>query len=333
MPIYNLNDIVTNETHTVTAVNSDTYHTLIPLHGPFFKVGFQLVYISPTNVVTPLVAGVDYNFALMWISASRVLGDILYGAVTIQTPQQVGTYRINSYKTAGSQWSLPINEVYELLVNNAYNPRIASWEQVIGQPAVYPPTPHTQPLSDFKGFDQLIVALDALGNHIMTNPALSGHVTDEDAHPATRATQTDINLAVFNLLNNQPIDPVVADKSITLKYLKDFILGSGLLSPDNIGAVSLQDLINHNLSEFSHPDIRLFIDNARATAASDLTNHNLSNSSHPDIRILVTNARATAVSDLANHDDNIDAHPKLKAMIIKAVAARLARSHYLASIN
>ena len=228
MPIYNLNDIVTNESHTVTAVNADTYHTLIPLHGPFFKEGFQISHVSASNVVTPLVAGVDYNFALMWISASRVLGDILYGAVTIQTPQNTGTYRINSYKTAGSQWSLPINEVYELLVNNAYNPRLASWEQVIGEPALYPPTPHTQPLTDFRGFDELITALDALSNHIMTNPALSAHITNEQAHPSLLATQSDVDLAAQNLLNDEPINPAVANKVLTLNHLQRFIVSSNM---------------------------------------------------------------------------------------------------------
>ena len=332
MPIYNLNDIVTNESHTVTAVNADTYHTLIPIHGPFFKDGFELVYISTSNVVTPLVAGVDYNFALMWISASRVLGDILYGAVTIQTPQNAGTYRINRYKTAGSPWSLPINEVYELLVNNGYNPRLASWEQVIGQPAMYPPTPHTQPLTDFRGYDELIAALDALGAHIMSNPGLSAHITDETAHPATRATQTDVNLAVHNILSNEPVDPVVADKAITLKYLKDFILRAGLLTAANLNDIRLQDLIDHNLSNIAHPDIRLLIDNNKAAAEFDLAAHLAAPDPHPQY---TKEAEVNAIVDskIAIHDDNIDAHPKLRAMINKAVAARLARAHYLASFN
>ena len=254
MPIYNLNDVVTNESHTVTAVNADTYHTLIPLHGPFFKEGFQLIHISTTNVVTPLVAGVDYNFALMWISASRVLNDILYGAVTIQTPQLTGTYRINSYKTAGTQWSVPINEVYSLLVTNAYNPRIASWEQVIGEPSVYPPTTHTQPLEDFKGFDEMIQALDALGNHIMTSPALSAHNTDPNAHITNIVSQTDIDKAINNLINGVPIDASVADKPITLKYLKEFLIRANIV--DEIGAGSnlatKQELLDHNTSSNAH---------------------------------------------------------------------------------
>lgn len=305
MPTYNLNDVVTNESHPVSIVNASTYHTLIPLYGPFFKENMELVHVSSSGVVTPQVPGVDFNFALMWISASRVLNDILYGGVTIQTPKDNGYYRFNRYKTAGSQWSVPVNQVYAFLVDNAYNPRIASWEQVIGEPALYPPTPHTQPLEDFKGFDEMIQAVDRLVNHIMSNPALSSHTVDPDAHGMMKANNVEIGVAVDDVINNRPITSTIADKVITLRHLKQFIEESGMLAPDVTGAVSVQDLINHNLSD----------------------------SSHPDIRILVTNARATAASDLANHDDNIDAHPKLKAMIIKAVAARLARSHYLASIN
>ena len=321
MPTYNLNDIVTNESHTVTIVNNDTYHTLIPLHGPFFKDSVNLVHVSSTGVVTPQVPGVDFNFALMWISASRVLNDILYGAVTIQTPKDNGYYRFNSYKTAGSEWSVPVNQVYSFLINNAYNPRIASWEQVIGEPALYPPTAHTQPLSDFKGYDELILAIDRMANHIMSSPALSGHITDPDAHSTMKANNAEIGIAVDDILNNRPITAAVADKAITLKYLKQFIEESGMLAPDGAGAVSTQDLVNHSNSTTTHNDIRLLI-----VALTNSTNNSVS----------------ALTSNLNNHTSAADPHPQyidnndltiaLNSFNRSSSKIGLARLHYLASL-
>lgn len=347
MPTYNLNDIVSNESHAVSVVNSDTYHTLIPLYGPFFKESVNLVHVSSSGVVTPQVPGVDFNFALMWISASRVLNDILYGAVTIQTPKDNGYYRFNSYKTAGSQWNIPVNQVYAFLVNNAYNPRIASWEQVIGEPALYPPTPHTQPLTDFKGFDEFILAIDRMANHIMSSPALSGHAMDPDAHGMMKANNVEIGVAVDDVINNRPITTTIADKVITLKHLKQFIEESGMLAPDSTGAVSVQDLVNHSNSTTTHNDIRLLIaaltnstNNSVSALTSNLNNHttavdphpqyttstevdsavgvhNNDNTSHADIRTLIntgstaTNlAISTLTTNLVNHTSGVDPHPQ-----------------------
>jgi hypothetical protein len=248
-------------------------------------------------VVTPQVPGVDFNFALMWISASRVLNDILYGAVTIQTPKDNGYYRFNSYKTAGSQWSVPINQVYSFLINNAYNPRIASWEQVVGEPALYPPTPHTQPLSDFKGYDELILAIDRMANHVMSSPALSAHNTDPNAHITNIVSSTDIDIAVNNLINGDPIDSSVADKPITLKYLKDFLIRANIVDGFSVGAGS-------NLA-----------------TKQDLLDHNASSAAHGDIRSLIGSAQPV-----------IDETTLLR-LVNKSISTRLAKSHYLANIN
>ena len=420
MPTYNLNDIVSNESHTVSVVNSDTYHTLIPLYGPFFKDSLSLVHVSSSGVVTPQVPGVDFNFALMWISASRVLNDILYGAVTIQTPKDNGYYRFNSYKTAGSQWSIPVNQVYAFLVNNSYNPRIASWEQVVGEPALYPPTAHTQPLTDFKGFDEFILAIDRMANHIMSSPALSGHTMDPDAHGMMKANNVEIGVAVDDVINNRPITSTIADKVITLRHLKQFIEESGMLAPDSTGAVSMQDLVNHTNSTTTHADIRLLIaaltnsttssvntlttnlnNHVNATdphpqyitgveVDSEISQHNVDNTTHADIRALINSnssssalAISTLSTNLTNHTNAVDPHPQymtenevdskvsthtsatdphpqyttdtevdskvtarltefennfktnrsLKTVIKKYLSGRLAKMHYLASIN
>ena len=347
MPTYNLNDVVTNESHPVSIVNASTYHTLIPLYGPFFKENMELVHVSSSGVVTPQVPGVDFNFALMWISASRVLNDILYGGVTIQTPKDNGYYRFNRYKTAGSQWSVPVNQVYAFLVDNAYNPRIASWEQVIGEPALYPPTPHTQPLEDFKGFDEMIQAVDRLVNHIMSNPALSSHTVDPDAHGMMKANNVEIGVAVDDVINNRPITSTIADKVITLRHLKQFIEESGMLAPDVTGAVSVQDLINHTNSTTTHNDIRLLIsalttntNSSLSTLTSNLNNHtaavdphpqyttsaeldsgisthNVDNAAHADIRSLISSGSASTTlaistlnTNLVNHTSAVDPHPQ-----------------------
>ena len=334
MPTYNLNDIVTNESQTVTVVNNDTYHTLIPLYGPFFKDSLNLVHVSSSGVVTPQVPGVDFNFALMWISASRVLNDILYGAVTIQTPKDNGYYRFNSYKTAGSQWSIPINQVYAFLVNNAYNPRIASWEQVVGEPALYPPTPHTQPLSDFKGYDELILAIDRMANHVMSSPALSGHAMDPDAHGMMKANNVEIGVAVDDVLNNRPITTTIADKVITLKHLKQFIEESGMLAPDSTGAVSIQDLAtpttnlnNHTSGTDPHPQ---YLNESEVD--SKISTHTSATDPHPqyttdtEVNILIT-------AKLVEFENNLKTSESLKVVIKKYLSGRLAKMHYLASIN
>ena len=159
-------NLVTNELHTLTEVNSTTYRILVPKFAPFYVNNFQMVYKTTDGVVTPLTEGVDFEFVFLYIGASRSIGMPVYGSISLLNELTDGYIEIVQYQTLGGDWCCDRQYVLEYLADIVFNPRRLPWERLTNVQAVFPPINHDQSMDWIKGHDDLIQCINQLANTI-----------------------------------------------------------------------------------------------------------------------------------------------------------------------
>lgn len=180
----------TPETHTITATQGANLNYIVPLAAPFYRAGL-VVRKRVGNTYTTLVEGIDYILTHRFLGATQALGKPVFGSISLLNSAFSGIIGL-SYQTLGGDWVLDDNTIIRSLTNNLYNgnARTISWDQVAGYPQQFPPGPHSQPLSDFKGMEDLIDVLEQVQNAILTaaddpnnvQGLVNAHATSPSAH-------------------------------------------------------------------------------------------------------------------------------------------------------
>jgi hypothetical protein len=217
-------NLVKNEIHVLTEINASTYRLLIPEFSPFYLDNFQLSYIDVSGNSTPMQEGIDFNFTLPFIGATRSIGKMLYGGVTINNNLIDGILKVQ-YQTLGGSWVADASLVATTLAEGLYNPKIVSWDLVTNIQQTFPPINHDDHMNYLFGHQQLIDAINALalviGNNPNPNSDFISHILDlQNPH---QVTKEQIGLGnVPNLPLASPIDIAnlsLVDKFISLKQL------------------------------------------------------------------------------------------------------------------
>lgn len=215
---------IVGEAHTLTEINSTTYRVIIPEFAPFYLDNFILKYTDTLGSVLVLNEGVDYNLALPYIGATRSIGKMLYGGITINTMLVDGTITIE-YQTLGGDWTADSNFVLTKLAELVYNPRITSWDIVTNKLTLFPPINHSLAMDNVFGHEQLINAITQLSAMIVSgtpaSQSLIAHLLD-DANPhLTNKDQVELgNVSNLPLATDQEViarSPV--EKYVTLRQV------------------------------------------------------------------------------------------------------------------
>lgn len=164
-------NLIENEQHTLTEVNNQTYRTIVPEFAPFYLDNFTLRHLDDEGNITNLVEGVDFYLSLPYIGASRSIGKMLYGGITMNTDFVNGLIMAN-YQTLGGTWNADAGYVLNMLAEHIYNPRIVVWDQVTNIQETFPPTNHDQSLDYIYGYQELINAINAMAASIANGPNL-----------------------------------------------------------------------------------------------------------------------------------------------------------------
>ena len=163
-------NLITNEQHTLTELNATTYNLIVPTFAPFFVNNFSLSTISGSGVVTTLQPDVDYSFSLPFVGATRSIGTVIYGGVSLITPLVSGMIQI-TYQALGGIWSADHNWVLNYLATTAYNPRVTLWDLVTNVQQVFPPINHDDSFDYVLGQADLIAAINSINTTLLANPA------------------------------------------------------------------------------------------------------------------------------------------------------------------
>lgn len=201
---------VADEPHVLTEVNSASYRILVLDFAPFYQDNFALVYVDQLGNERPMDKDVDFFFTLPYIGASRVINKMVYGAVAIADGITNGSLKV-TYQTLGGDYVADVQKAREELVEYAYNPRSVSWDVFVNKPDQFPPLPHTQPLEDFMGMDEVVAELQDIEAAILAGPnpgnEVVHHFTDTNNPHETDKAQVGLG-DVVNL-------PMATDEEVT----------------------------------------------------------------------------------------------------------------------
>ena len=180
-------NLIPAEIHTLTEINAAPYRILIPVFAPFYLDNFILTHEDSIGTITPLIPDVDYYHCLPYVGASRSIGKMVYGGVSINNGLIEGTLRI-TYQTIGGDWVADAGYVRERLIEYIYNPRTTIWDIVTNKPNQFPPTDHQQASNTIFGQQDLIAAIDRVVDQIanQSQAAPSNNSMSAALHPAIR---------------------------------------------------------------------------------------------------------------------------------------------------
>lgn len=211
-------NLVVNEPQVLTVINDDPFRYFVPNFAPFYVTNFKIVGKNATGADITLKYGIDYEFSMKYIGATRAIGQTVYGGITIIN-RQIQNMVYVTYQCLGGKYSADRNYVIQTIAENNYNPRMVAWDQVTSIQETFPPTPHAQDLDTFTGLRDLIDCINSLTAKVGTTPdplkdVLYKHILDEnDPHKTLRlvgdtfATQAFVNNVMRNHIDNPDPHP------------------------------------------------------------------------------------------------------------------------------
>lgn len=228
------------ETQAIRSRGTFDHYFIIPRSAPFYAESVKLrLYPAGANVNNPvggelLVEGVHYNFGYHFAQASHTIGKAVYGAITLYDRNLAGQLRME-YQTLGGSWVLDEQGLVELLANHTYNPRIATWEQVVELPHQFPVVNHDFTVDDFVGMDEVVDQLGAISTAIeqKNEGGMASHVESKDNPHEVTKSQVGLGL-VDNFPTASPVeatDGVAHNRFMTplrTKQLIDAVATAGL---------------------------------------------------------------------------------------------------------
>lgn len=217
-------NFIEDEQHAVTEVNYWDYHFIIPKKAPFFITNLVVRHASLLEV-RELKEGIDYFPTIQYIGATRSLGKMLYGGITLNRTITSGIISID-YQTLGGQWIADRDYVINRLSEIAYNPRITVWETLTNVQEVFPPMDHDQNLDTLYGTKELIDSILAIGDVIVKNRDQLGivrHLTDKNNPHGVNLEQLGIpRIGNWGMATREEIDEHTDETSLinpaTLHY-------------------------------------------------------------------------------------------------------------------
>lgn len=227
------------ELHTVTAVNNRNYHFLIPTFAPFFADSVTL-FKRNGQVLTPLVKGVDWQPAAQFHGASIACAKPIYGAISLHDVNFTGIVEIGQYQTLGGQYTLDIEKMTQVIADIVFNPRGASWEQLVNLQTMFPPVDHPWDFEDMVGQTEVVAKLTDIHDAILAGHGLSleDHLRDYTNPHRVNKNQMDLG----NVENFGPANSIQAIQGMSNETLITPMTLRAVL--DALGLLNLSDLID-----------------------------------------------------------------------------------------
>lgn len=186
----NVSNLVVDEQHVLTEVNSHPQRLLIPTFAPFSVYNLEVKYVDSLGNVTILVEEFDYYLCLPYVQATRSLGFVLYGGISINNLNLNGTIKV-TYQTLGGDWIADPQYVLDRLAELVYNPRVTIWDIVTDKPNQFPPINHIEDMDYIYGHGDLINSINgislAIGSTPNPNtPTLQHLINSNNPHSTTK---------------------------------------------------------------------------------------------------------------------------------------------------
>lgn len=193
-------NLVQNEQHTTTNINSQNYFYIVPKFSPFFADGLVVTYTNlETHETRTLDRVIDYDLAFLFYGATHSIGKVLYGALSIYNLDADGVINI-TYQTLGGEWCVDQEYVLEKLAEHNYNPRTINWDQLTNVQETFPPISHDLSAEYIYDSGALMNALKGIEDKI------AGRITPEESF--TKILQINERISVIESTINTINDTI-----------------------------------------------------------------------------------------------------------------------------
>lgn len=140
------------EEKTITEVNGIEHNYFIPEAAPFHASSMVVVHKETGRI---LQKDVDYYLTHYYTTASDAIGSSIYAGVALIDPNITGSFALR-YQTIGGDWvnsdTIAVRDGLSAL-NDLLTIR---WEEVVPDDMTFPPTRHTQPVTDIEAITEII---------------------------------------------------------------------------------------------------------------------------------------------------------------------------------
>lgn len=233
----NPNNLITNELQTLQTPGLDDYYFIIPHAAPFFV---ETLEVRNHQTGQLYVEGTDYLIGHYFVDAMRSLKRPIAGSIRFLRKNITGTVRLK-YHTVGGQWGFNANAILEELASKQLNPIVRSWEQIDVIPQKFPTIDHDQPVDRLVGSEDIVEAIDRIGDIIEATAAGTSESHISDFNNPHRVTKDQVGL-----------DQVQNYNIATLSQALNANLNTAYITPHSL---------HHVLGELVLPQIQAHINN------------------------------------------------------------------------
>lgn len=186
---------ITDEVHVITPTNDRYFNFFVPEKGPFFVDNVQLEFRFPDNQIWNMVEGVDYYFTNHFLSASKACAKQIYGSITFLNNQVQGVLKI-SYNTIGGSWIVTPQELTQIMADHNHNPRVTTWEQIVGLPYQFPVIDHEWDLVDMVGMSEVVASINSIYDAMVQSgdQSITSHIQNTNNPHLTTKDQVGLAL-------------------------------------------------------------------------------------------------------------------------------------------
>lgn len=159
-------NLVINEPHTIGSTKERAF---VPNCGPFYTDSVVVTRADTGEVLRP----VDQYLLLQPYQEASIRTGLDVCSVVYVTDQTVGDEVLITYQVVGGEFSWSVYALQEMLEALDLDERPVHWGDIIGKPALYPPTPHLHDLGDTYGWEYIGEQLEYIRVAILQGDAAS----------------------------------------------------------------------------------------------------------------------------------------------------------------
>ena len=270
-------NLVSNEQQVITEINGKFSQIIVPDYAPFYLDNLKLIHISEDSTETILNIDTDFFVGYPYQDLARETGKLTFGTLVVVNKNAKGRFKL-SYQTIGDKWAADAQFVKNKLLELAYNPRIAYWDQLTNVQDKFPPQDHYHDITESDKWPALMAAIDRV-----TQAIADREYTESSIYPTvitfiesllppllTKAAVGLPDVENYSTATQQEVDNLESvDKYVLLSQLLSIIQRTvdGTISVDiqtltntiNQIAIEVQAIESNMSIEFSNIDGRLNI--------------------------------------------------------------------------
>lgn len=150
-----LTNRITNEIHTVPRSRNRAFALV---EGPFYGESVVVTWVSTNQ---QLVRNVDFELLYLHQEATVKTAKAVYCICRLINPDVVGDVSVD-YQVVGGQYSSNFAAIQMVLDSLNLDTRPVAWQNIIGLPVEFPPSPHLHHAAELYGMEHVVEALNQI---------------------------------------------------------------------------------------------------------------------------------------------------------------------------